>query len=385
MYIYISMEIYIKVSQEESMNNKEKIGTTELTFLVMSICLALFPAFGTATIINYGKNTAIISVIIGSIIGLIPLFMILYIAKFTTDKNILEVNDEKFKMFGKFINILYFIGIVFIGFCISWQVINFTISHLLTRTSYYVVGIILFSVMSYAIVKGNEVILRSNLILTMLGSVLFIFIFIFLIPKIKIDNFLPIINVKKASIISTALIVPTFMVYPLISILCIKKDEVNDKSKYNKSIIKGYTLVVIIIIIFMIFILGIYGSNMASLFTFPEYYIFKKIRAFDFISRIENIAAALIYISFFGNMASLMNFAKTCVKKALNLKNVRVINLATYILSILVPILSIIFFKKYQHLQILKYYPIISSILLIALIINFILLFIAKKKNNLYP
>mgnify|MGYP006929114759 FL=1 len=46
-------------------------------------------------------------------------------------------------------------------------------------------------------------------------------------------------------------------------------------------------------------------------------------------------------------MASLMNFAKTCVKKALNLKNVRVINLATYILSILVPILSIIFFKKY--------------------------------------
>ena len=178
------------------MNNKEKIGTTELTFLVMSICLALFPAFGTATIINYGKNASIISIIIGSIIGLIPLFIILYIAKFTTDKNILEVNDEKFKMFGKFINILYFIGIVFIGFCISWQVINFTISHLLTRTSYYVVGIILFSVMSYAIVKGNEVILRSNLILTMLGSVLFIFIFIFLIPKIKIDNFLPIINVK---------------------------------------------------------------------------------------------------------------------------------------------------------------------------------------------
>ena len=79
MFTYISMEIYIKVSQEEAMNNKEKIGTTELTFLVMSICLALFPAFGTATVINYGKNTAIISVIIGSIIGLIPLFMILYI------------------------------------------------------------------------------------------------------------------------------------------------------------------------------------------------------------------------------------------------------------------------------------------------------------------
>ena len=50
------MEIYIKVSQEEAMNNKEKIGTTELTFLVMSICLALFPAFGTATVINYGKH-----------------------------------------------------------------------------------------------------------------------------------------------------------------------------------------------------------------------------------------------------------------------------------------------------------------------------------------
>ena len=177
--------------------------------------------------------------------------MILYITKFTTDKNILEVNDEKFKMFGKFINILYFIGIIFIGFCISWQVINFTISHLLTRTSYYVVGIILFSVMSYAIVKGNEVILRSNLILTMLGSVLFIFIVIFLIPKIKIDNFLPIINVSNSSIISTSLIVPSFMVYPLISILCIKKDEVNDKSKYNKSIIKGYTLTVIIIITFI--------------------------------------------------------------------------------------------------------------------------------------
>lgn len=366
------------------MNNKQTIGTTELIFFVMSICLALFPAFGTATVINYGKNTCFISVIIGSIIGFIPLFMILYLAKFTTNKNILEVNDEKFKFFGKLMNFLYLIGIIFIGFCISWQVINFTISHLLTRTSYYVVGIVLFSVMSYAIAKGNEVILRSNLILTMLGSILFIFIVIFLIPKVKMDNFLPVINVSNSSIISTSLIVPTFMVYPLISILCIKKDEVNDKSKYNKSIIKGYVLAVITIITFMIFIIGIYGSSMASLFTFPEYYIFKKIRAFDFISRIENIAAALIYISFFGNMASLMNFTKTCVKKAFNLKNVKMINLATYILSIIVPIFSIIFFKKYQHLQILKYYPIISSILLITLIINFILLFITKKKNNLY-
>ena len=364
------------------MNNKEKIGNVEFVLFIMSICLALFPAFGTATIINYGKNTAIISIFIGSILGLIPLFMILYISKFIDNKNIFEVNREKFKFFGKIINIMYFIGIISIGFCISWQVINFTINHLLTSTSYYSVGIVLFSVMAYAIVKGNEVIVRSNLILTILGSILFVFVIIFLIPKIEINNFYPIINVKPKSIFINSLIIPTLTIYPLVSILSIKKDSISNKRKYNKCVLFGYTSSIITIIIFVTLILGIYGSSMASLFTFPEYYIFKKIRAFEFISRIENIAAALIYISFFGNMTSLMNFVKHYVKDRFNIKNVNIINITTYFLALIVPILSIYIFKKYQNLEILKYYPIFSSILLITLIINFILLFISNKKNS---
>ena len=364
------------------MEHKNKIGIKELLAFVFSICIATFPAFGTAMILAITKQSSLISVLIGLVLGLIPLGMILYIAKFIENKTIFQLNKDKFKFFGEIINILYVICIIFFGFIISWTAINFTITQLLLRTSYYLVAIVLFSIIGYAVTKGVEVIGRSNFLLNIIGISTLIFVILFLIPSVKLDNLFPILAVSKKTIIMTSLYIPSITVAPLISILYIKKNDIEDNHKYNKAIFIGYLLSGLIAFIFFFLIISVYGTNIASLLSYPEYYLFKKINAFEFISRIENFAAIMIYICFFGNMCILISFVKTYLQEKFNIKKELNVNILIFALAIIVPIISIYIFKNYHPVFIFKNYPLFASAIFIPLFFNFILLLFARKKRS---
>ena len=364
------------------MDSKNKIGIIELLALSFSIFIAAFPSFGTSMILNYAKESSLISLFLGYIIGIVPLLIILYIAKHLENKNIFEVNKEKFKVLGSVINFFYIVVIIYTGFITSWAVLNFTISQLLIRTDYYVVAFVFFTILGYAVTKKIEIIARSNLILSIIGTIIFFIVVLLLIPKVEIENLFPIITeTTKKNLFSTALIIPSLTITPLISILCIKKSDIENKEKYNKYIILGYILSFLVISTFIFLLLSIYGAKMAEILFYPEYFLFKKIKAFEFITRIENNAAFLIYICYFGNMCMLITFFKIYLEKALKLKKEKNINILTYVTTLIVPLLSVYIFKKYDPIILITKYPLYVSVIFIVLLLNAILLFVNKKRT----
>ncbi len=361
-----------------------KISTRELLGIVISLTCCLFPMFGTSLIIHNSKNGALLSVTIGYLIGFIPLLLIVYIFNHLNDKNIFEYNKSKLGFFGSILNLLLYIPALYIGVIISWRILDFTITNLLPENSYYVISIVLFSIMGYSIIKGKEVVCRSNVILTVILMIILGFICIFLVPNIKLDNLLPFFNSSKGDFIKSCVLYPSISVYPLIALLAIKPSDVVDKENFKKCLIKGYSATYIIIMIFYFLMISNYGSSFTSILSFPEYYLFKNINAFDFIQRVENICSMTYYIVSFGGICYLIFFAKEALVKTFNINKKNIENIIIIILANIVPIISIYLFQKY-HMNFLinnylKYTLVILGLIVIECII--VLIVYKKSKNN---
>lgn len=375
------MEMYIRDYQVIKMN---KISSKELVVFVLYLSVFLFPGFGDTIILATSKNTSIITSIIGFILGLIPLFLILYISKFCIDKNIFQINVEKFKFFGYILNIFLIISVIYIIMMGSWSIINFTISQFLTRTSYYFLTIIMFSLVAFCVIKGLEVTARTSIALTITFIIITLFGWLLLIPSVEIENIYPIFDISKKTFLSSLTIPLTFAVFPLIGLLFIKKNDVKNNKHFNRNIILGYIGSGILITIFLFFIISIFGIDLASLFTYPEYNVFKKVKAFDFLERIENIIAVIIFISSFCSCSILFLFIKEYLKTTFKIKKEKVTNIIIIILCLFIPFSIIYIFKNYYLYFLFTKYATISYFILIIIIINALLLFFTtlRKKRS---
>lgn len=359
-----------------------KISSKELFVIAFYLSCFLFPGFGDTLILQTGKNASIITSIIGFIIGLIPLLIILYISKFTTDKNIFQINIEKFKFFGYVLNGLLIVSEIYIIAMGTWSIINFTVSQFLTRTSYYFLGIVMFSLIAFTVIKGLEVTARTSIILMIFFVLITIFGWLLLIPTVEIENIYPLINVGKQEFIKSALIFPFFSTIPLIGILFIKRDDVVNNKNFNKNIILGYIFGGILVITFLFFIISLFGIDLATLFTYPEYNVFKKIKAFDFLERIENIVALIVFIVSFGALSVLFLFIKDYIKTTFKIKKDKITNIIILFLCIFIPLITIYIFRNYLVYFLYTKYPTISFFILIIIIINAILLFFTNKRKK---
>lgn len=356
-----------------------KIGINELFAICFSLCVALFPCFGTAIILVTARNASIVTTFVGAIIGFIFLFMILYILNWNKNNNIFKNNYDNFKLFGSLFNIIYVIGFIYIEIIITWGLINFITSHLLIRNNPYVITLVLFFIIYLAIIKGKEVFSRCCLGLFYILLIVLFFTFTFLTPHVEISNLFPIIDTSFKNIGYSIYMISSFAVIPFISILSYKKNDISNEKKVNRTIYFAYISGIICLMIFLFLIISIYGINIASIFSYPEYYMFKKINSFNFIQRIENILSLNIFIAFFGCLCNSIYFIKTFINQTFNVKSINTKKYIVLFITIIIPLLSIYLFRNFKISFLFRYYPIFSIVLLITLFINFIFVFIKKR------
>ena len=358
-----------------------KISTKELFTVVISLLILCFPTLGTQLILNKGNTSSLLILIIGYTISIIPFFIIIKISNKLTNQNIFQYNIEKFKIIGHIINTIYTILLLYLAFMLAWITLNFTINQLLIRNSYYIVAFIYSCILAFAVCKGKEIICRTSLVLYFILTFSFIIGFSLLIPEIDPENILPIISVSKSKIITLALTIPSYFILPLTAILCIKRNDITDKHKLTKSLIIAYITGAILIFIFYFFIISIYGIDLASIFIYPEYVLFKKINLFNFIQRVENIMSTSFFISSFSGICFILYFIKTYIKDTLKIKNKNKINITTFIITIAISFTSIYFFTNYKIQILILKYPYIFGLIFPVLIINFILIKIKRDKK----
>lgn len=359
------------------MNNK--INSSEMMPLEVGFIVTMFfPGIANFLILMNAKNATLISVLIGIILGITPLLMTMYISKKIKNESLSSYLKQKLGLLGSIFNVVLIISALFILFINSWQMIDFIISQFLTRTSYYFITIVFFLIIVSIINKGIETASRTSFILFVITIAVAIILWICLIPSVKIDNLKPFVNTKAINIIKSSFIYTVSTTFPIIYILDLKHIT-NDKERFEKYILIGYIISIIIVSLSLFFIIAVNTIEVTNILTYPIYFLYKKIQVFGFIERIENFAAVQIIVAFFIQSVFLIYYLKENISKLLKIKKENRKNILTYLIALTVPLISVIIFKNSNIVHVVRISPYILSIILLIVLILFIS---SVKKNN---
>ncbi len=360
---------------------KEKINNLELSSTIFLILFSCTIGIAPYITIEIAGINSYIGILIGTIIGLIPLLMFIYISNYEIDKPLYIKTKIIFgKVLGTIINIILIILYLILATTILFNTSNFIISQYLTDTPIILVTIIFALTGYHAINKGINTITKTSLIYTIIIIVLFILATIGLIPEIELDNLKPILEYGINKPFIAGLTYSLILTIPISSLMLIPKNNIDNYHKTTKYIIITYLITSIMIFFMAIVTSTCLGRYLLIQYQYPVYMTLKRISIFGFIDRIENfLSIEWILSSFIAYTIPLCYIKDTITNK----NNNKIINILIITITI---ILSITIFKNntsFNH-YLDSTYPYILLITLIIYIIIFIIIIIKKvlKRKN---
>jgi len=357
----------------------KKISYLELASLILiqTITLNLGITFNILK-----KSTEInswISIILSYIIGIIPILLILYIAKYKENLTIIEKITDLFgKYFGKIINIFIALILFILAATLLYNVSSFSTTQFLYRTPIIVSTVLLISLSIYNTNKEINVITRVCQILMYINLTLFALSLLSLTKEVKLDNLLPITKNNTSNIIITALKLTSINILPLLTILYIPKNKLTVPKLYNKTVILSYILGSIISILVVVGTFGVLGIYLVDTFEYPGYMVLKKVKLFGFLERIENIVSIQWIIGNYVYITMIIYYISKSIKNNFQ-KSFKYINI---LIGILLIITTTIIFKNNTIFNnyVKNIFPYIISLLIIVYILISSKIFINRKK-----
>lgn len=293
---------------------------------------ALFFGMGISNILILAKETVWLSLIIGTILGIILL-------------NCIKISIKK-----NFFNVL--VSSTFIILCYI-ILINLISTMYMTHMPKLVIGLPILVILMYILNKRNIVIFRIANVLLFFNILFFIVSTLLLTKQFNIANF----TYSNTPFKSTLLASLYYAILSVAPTLPTYNKEYKDYNLTKTYIISSITMSIVILLTY-----GILGSNLVEIYRYPEYIILKKITVLNFIENIENI------VSFVWIFDIIMMMLSNGMNIKNNVNNKIIIN----IILVLIFIISVIINKYYLLLvPIYKYVlPICITCLVLLIIFN---------------
>lgn len=299
-------------------------------------------------ILRYSKKDSWIAVLLGTLIGVIVLYVYKHIKEFFRNINIKDILGKT--LIGKFYLIIFLIFYIFLIIIILITLPLFVNSFYLVYTPKALIVIPFLLLAIYISTKEKRVI-ESLSSLLFFFSIIIILVYGLLLTKyVEINNILPIYSEKSLSIIKSALIFASMTSIP--QIISINYNYTSFKDDLREYLIGAALTFMMILLIILCF-----GSPLISIYSFPEYAVLKQIKILDFIENIENLSTFVWYFDLFMTLSALTINIKETLPKKYN-------RIYFYLLMILVIYLSVnVIGHNYRIIITIYYmYPIILGI-----------------------
>lgn len=247
-------------------------------FMVRSLFFNIF----FSKILSFSKQDTCISIILGIIIS-IPILLIYNKVKdnkidsFTKNKSIFK--------YYKIANSLIIITTLMLATYLFWNMTNFVSVHLLYDTPKIIIIIFFVIPIIYTLFKDIEALYRGKVIMFYISILMFTLSYIFLIPNIKLNNFMPIFY--NSNILISTMFYVIYIVLPFYTLSIFPKNTI--KNFTIKKIITYNILFEIVIFIVSFNVISIYGVNLSLFLNIPEYHLLKKISFAETLNRIDTI------------------------------------------------------------------------------------------------
>ncbi|MBQ9013957.1 MAG: GerAB/ArcD/ProY family transporter [Bacilli bacterium] len=267
----------------------KKITNLEIGALVFFLMHANFIGITFNSLINISKQDSYLSILIGFIVGIIPLIIYIYIFNYEPNLNLNEKNVKLFgNIFGNIINIIILIFTLLLITIAFSNLITIIHSDYLSKTPIILVIITFLIPIYYAVNTGLKSICRTSLIMLYITILLIILSNIGLLIQIDINNFKPFIHNTK-SIFNGSIYFIMYNITPLYLINIIPKNSIMHNNKTVKYILFFYFMSILSLFLVNLNIIGILGYKLSILFKYPEFQILKKVSILGISSRIDSI------------------------------------------------------------------------------------------------
>ena len=266
----------------------KKITNLELGAIVYFLINAFFIGISFNSLITNLRQNSYIGVLVGGIIGIIPLLLYIYYFNY---KPKLNINDKNIFLFGNLIgNIINFIIATFtllLIIVLFSNLVTFIQSDYLSKTPLILIVITFIIPIYYSVHTGLKSLCRASLVFFFLAILIGLFTSISLSVQIDINNFKPFL-IKNDYLFGFVSYL-SYNVIPLYLINIIPKSEIVNNNKTNKYIIIFYIISFISILISLISLIGIFGINLSMLYKYPEFQVLKKVSLIGISSRIDSL------------------------------------------------------------------------------------------------
>lgn len=357
------------------MNTKiSKKGFSSIIYFTTQV---MFLRVGSTQILNSAGNASIYSLILGTIISLILLIPILKLCNYEKDLSLFEKIEKLYgKLIGNIIN--FFLTVLFIIFFIYllWSLNSYVQDKYLDQTPSYIILLLFIIPVVWCTLTNMKTVAKVSFSVFIVSVIMILFSVSNLIMYIDLENFKPFFNTSFFIILKNALVFSAYFITPSFMLTIVPKNTIYDSKNLDKTIGKFYLLSAFNYILIFIFVIGIFGIDLAKIFSYPEYSLMKKINYFDFIQHVENIATIqFLYCLFISSVMSLV-----FIKEYLKYKKIYKKQIFFVIIGISF-IMSLNLFNNttigYNFIK--KYYIYIYSIPLLILVISS---YILIKKSN---
>lgn len=345
----------------------QKINNKCFSCIIFFISEYMFLGTGFNQILTESKNNSLICLIIGFIVSIILFKFIINIFNYESNLNIIEKVDKIYgKVFGKIINYILLITILFLFIYTLWNTQIYIQNKYLDKTPNYVILILFLLPIIYVINKGFNTFTKLSLMIFIISLIEIFLVFIGIIPYIEIDNYKPLFNSSFICSIKSIYYFVSFFISPIYLILLLPKSNIDKKDHFNFF----YVLSFLNIFLLAASIIGTFSVELSSILNYPEFVLVKKINYFNFIQHIENILSTQWLYTMFIFATMCLFYIKTFFEnKKINIKLLYFLIFISFIIS-----LNLFTNTTLGYNFIHTYYHIISFFILMFIIITNILI-----------
>lgn len=328
-------------------------------------------------ILNISTNDSIFSLILGTIMGFLPLLIFIFLNNNLQEYNIFKKIENTFpRIIHPLLNIILIISVFLMTSYSLYNISLFVNYNLLNDIDIIYIAILLILTIIYLSSRGIKTIIRVSVI------VVFIFIFISfiniisLLPYCKVSNLYPLLSNSGSHIYISCIYYMILSVCPIFLLLIIPKTEVKDKNNYKRYMLLSYIISSIYSLINLIFILSILGVKLSTILRYPEIVILQKVSLLNFIERIEAILSFKILFDLIFILALGIFYIKTGIMDTFKFKGFKKKYVFDLIIGIIILISSI-------SLKIDNIYILIIALSVIFFIHILLMIFIKDKVTHL--
>lgn len=222
------------------MQGKIRITALQLAFLNITTIISTSDVFLPAFVAQEAKQDSWISVLIGTVTSLIVTNIILALGLKHSKKTIIQYScDILGKPLGKLVGLSYVLFYLYLCYSVTGELGEIFVISFNPGSPIAVYSIFTIIVAAYAVTKGLEVIARINYLLLPFGIAILGLVAMLNIPKMHMENFLPILyegiypSIKGSFLIQSWL----FEVLLIFQLIPFVKDKDKIKKYINVSVI----------------------------------------------------------------------------------------------------------------------------------------------------